>query len=108
MYKTIKRIRNGGGRLEDLDILLNAANNLGIIPGTTICGLSDGAAWPIKNAINKYRAELEDFIRTHQTPGRGLTTLQESIAQGVRVVPAASGLTVLGSTRPSSLNAPAS
>ena len=67
-YKTMKRIKAGGGRLEDLDIMLNLANNMGIIPGTTICGLSDGAAWPIKNAVAKFRGELEDYIRTHQNP----------------------------------------
>ena len=67
-YKTMKRIKAGGGRLEDLDIMLQLANNMGIIPGTTICGLADGAAWPIKNAIAKFRGELEDYIRTHQTP----------------------------------------
>ena len=33
MYKMIKRIKAGGGRLEDLDIMLNMANNMGIMPG---------------------------------------------------------------------------
>ena len=37
---------------------------MGIISGTTICGLSDGAAWPIKNAIKKFRAEFEEYITT--------------------------------------------
>ncbi len=83
MYKMIKRIRSGGGRIEDLDILKNMADNLGIIPGTTICGLADGAAWPFKNAIAKYRGELEDYIRTHQSPGARVTALQENIAHGI-------------------------
>ncbi len=64
-YKTMKRIKAGGGRLEDLDIMLNLANNMGIIPGTTICGLADGAAWPIKNAIAKFRARAG---RVHSQP----------------------------------------
>ncbi len=38
------------------------------MPGTTICGLADGAAWPIKNAVTKFRGEFEDYIRTHQSP----------------------------------------
>src|SRR3984957_9213300 len=76
MYKTIKRIRSGGGRIEDLDILLQMANNLGIIPGTTICGLADGAAWPIKNGITKFRAEFEEYIRTHQDPTHAVSSLQ--------------------------------
>ena len=83
MYKTIKRIKAGGGRIEDLDILLQMANNMGIIPGTTICGLADGAAWPIKNAIAKFRAEFEDYIRTHQSPAARVTPLQEAIAHGI-------------------------
>ena len=64
-YKTMKRIKAGGGRLEDLDIMLHLANNMGIIPGTTICGLADGAAWPIKNAIAKFRPRAR---RVHSQP----------------------------------------
>ena len=52
------------------------------MPGTTICGLADGAAWPIKNAIAKFRGELEDYIRTHQSPAHEVSRLQEDIAQG--------------------------
>jgi NADH-quinone oxidoreductase subunit F len=36
---------------------------MGIIPGTTICGLSDGAGWPVKTAIRKFRREFEDAIK---------------------------------------------
>jgi len=82
LNKMIQRIRSGGGRLEDLDLMLNLANNLGIMPGTTICGLADGAAWPIKNAIAKFRGELVDHIRTHQSPAHEVSRLQEDIAQG--------------------------
>jgi NADH-quinone oxidoreductase subunit F len=46
-----------------LDILLEVANSIGIIPGTTICGLADGAAWPVKNAITKFRGEFEEYIK---------------------------------------------
>ena len=52
----------GKGRLEDLDLLLEIGDSIGIIPGTTICGLADGAAWPIKNAIKKFRGEFEEYI----------------------------------------------
>jgi NADH-quinone oxidoreductase subunit F len=83
LYKMVKRIRSGGGRIEDLDIMHQMAENLGIIPGTTICGLADGAAWPVKNAIAKYRGEFEDYIRQHQAPGARVTVLQENIAHGV-------------------------
>jgi NADH-quinone oxidoreductase subunit F len=83
MYKMIKRIRSGGGRTEDLDIMLHMANNMGIMPGTTICGLADGAAWPVKNAITKFRGELEDYIRQHQSAAARVTPLQENVAHGI-------------------------
>ena len=63
--------------------MLQLANNMGIMPGTTICGLADGAAWPIKNALAKFRPEFEDYIRTHQDPSYEVTGLQEAIALGV-------------------------
>jgi len=96
-YKMMKRIKAGGGRIEDLDVMLQMAENMGIVPGTTICGLADGAAWPVKNAITKYRDEFEDYIKTHQSPAAMPTPLQERINKGVAadvgllpVLPAAS------------------
>jgi NADH-quinone oxidoreductase subunit F len=67
MMKILHRIRTGRGQLQDLDLLLEVAKSMGIMPGTTICGLADGAAWPVKNAIQKFRPEFEDYIRTKQT-----------------------------------------
>ncbi|HLJ91715.1 MAG TPA: NADH-quinone oxidoreductase subunit NuoF [Gemmataceae bacterium] len=66
MLKMLERMRHGRGRIEDLDILKGIADSIGIIPGTTICGLADGAAWPVKNAIAKYRQEFEEYIRRGQ------------------------------------------
>ena len=62
--KIMDRMRHGKGRLEDLDILLEVGKSIGIMPGTTICGLADGAGWPVKNAIMKFRGEFEEFIRS--------------------------------------------
>jgi len=87
MYKAVKRIKAGAGRIEDLDILLQMANNMGLTPGTTICGLADGAAWPIKNAMAKFRPELEEYIRTHQSRANLVTPLQRSIAAGLSADP---------------------
>ncbi len=64
MLKIIERLRRGQGRLEDLKILEVAGDQMGIMPGTTICGLADGAGWPVKNAIRKFRPELEQYIRS--------------------------------------------
>ena len=65
----LDRIKAGKGRLKDLDLLLEIGDTIGIIPGTTICGLADGAAWPIKNAIRKFRGEFEDYIRRTNPTG---------------------------------------
>jgi NADH-quinone oxidoreductase subunit F len=69
----LDRIRAGKGRLKDLDLLLEIGDTIGIIPGTTICGLADGAAWPIKNAIRKFRGEFEDYIKRTNPTGFGVT-----------------------------------
>ena len=61
--KMMTRIKAGKGRLKDLDLLAEIGDTIGIMPGTTICGLADGAAWPIKNCIKKFRPELEDYIK---------------------------------------------
>ena len=65
----MNRIKAGKGRLKDLDLLLEIADNIGIIPGTTICGLADGAAWPMKNAIRKFRGEFEEYIKRTNPDG---------------------------------------
>lgn len=67
MTKILHRVRQGQGTLRDLDLLVEVADSMGITPGTTICGLADGAAWPVKNAITKFRPEFEDYINQKQT-----------------------------------------
>jgi NADH-quinone oxidoreductase subunit F len=63
------RIKHGRGRLKDLDLLAEIGDTIGIMPGTTICGLADGAAWPIKNCIKKFRPELEAYIKKTNPTG---------------------------------------
>ncbi|SFJ36587.1 NADH-quinone oxidoreductase subunit NuoF [Planctomicrobium piriforme] len=74
MVRILDRMRKGQGRKEDLDLLVEVANSMGIIPGTTICGLSDGAAWPVKNAIKKFRAEFESYVTSGE---KSVTSAQE-------------------------------
>ncbi len=64
MLKITDRLRKGRGRTEDLDILVEVADRIGIMPGSTICGLADGAGWPVKNAIRKFRSEFEAAIKS--------------------------------------------
>jgi NADH-quinone oxidoreductase subunit F len=72
MRKIVERIRNGQGRVEDLDILGEVGHNMGIMPGTTICGLADGAGWPVKQAVKKFRPEFEAYIRGGQKATKAL------------------------------------
>ncbi|MCS7303493.1 MAG: NADH-quinone oxidoreductase subunit NuoF [Thermoguttaceae bacterium] len=78
-YRILKRIKAGRGRLVDLDLLEEIGNSIGIIPGSTICGLADGAAWPIKTTLAKFRDELEDYIRQTNPQGYRSTAPVEAL-----------------------------
>ena len=58
MRKILDRIMDGGGRLRDLDMLMELEKTQGSMPGTTICGLADGTAWATRTFINKYYDEF--------------------------------------------------
>ncbi|HSN19386.1 MAG TPA: NADH-quinone oxidoreductase subunit NuoF [Usitatibacter sp.] len=59
LYRIIHRIENGEGRQEDLDLLLNLADN---IQGRTICALGDAAAMPVRAFVKTYRDEFQHHI----------------------------------------------
>jgi NADH-quinone oxidoreductase subunit F len=63
LYKLICRIERGDGTSKDLDLLLEIAGSMGIMPGTTICGLADGNNWATRTIVNKYRSEFEARVR---------------------------------------------
>ncbi len=90
MYKIALRIALGAGRIVDLDLIEEVANNMGMMPGYSICGLPDGAAYPIRTIVQKFRAEFEEHIR-RQEPGRVETVLK-------RLTPAVYELPILGRT----------
>ncbi|HTQ37771.1 MAG TPA: NADH-quinone oxidoreductase subunit NuoF [Pirellulales bacterium] len=79
--RMLNRIKAGKGRIIDLDLLLEIGDSIGIIPGTTICGLADGAAWPIKNAIRKFRGEFEDYIKRTNPTGYAVTEPVPALVQ---------------------------
>jgi NADH-quinone oxidoreductase subunit F len=62
MYKIARRIRAGAGRSLDLDLLAELTANMGMIPGMSICGLPDGAVYPIRHLVTKFRQEFERHI----------------------------------------------
>jgi NADH-quinone oxidoreductase subunit F len=64
MRKILERLRNGHGTERDIDLLVELSGTMGIIPGTTICGLADGAAWPVKSALTKFRQDFVDYVKS--------------------------------------------
>jgi len=66
MQKIAQRIRAGVGRPVHLDIIVEATRNMGMMPGLSICGLPDGAAWPIRTLIQKFRKEFEQRIAAQE------------------------------------------
>jgi NADH-quinone oxidoreductase subunit F len=59
LYRIIHRIEHGLGRNEDLDLLLNLADQ---IQGRTICALGDAAAMPVRAFVQHYRDEFQYHI----------------------------------------------
>jgi NADH-quinone oxidoreductase subunit F len=59
MERILQRIENGQGRNEDLDLLVDVANN---IEGNTICALGDAAAWPVQSFVKKFRDEFQAHV----------------------------------------------
>jgi NADH-quinone oxidoreductase subunit F len=62
LYKMLTRIEAGDGTMKDLDLLLEIASSMGSMPGTTICGLADGANWAVRTIVNKFWSEFEDAV----------------------------------------------
>ena len=74
VYKLLVRIEQGNATSKDLDLLLELAGSMGIMSGTTICGLADGNNWAIRTIVNKFRAEFEARVRPSLVPlGIGAT-----------------------------------
>lgn len=69
IYKMASRIAAGAGRVADLDLILEQTHAMGMMPGLSICGLPDGAAYAVRTIIEKFRAEFEQRI-AEQEPGQ--------------------------------------
>ena len=58
--KILERIRDGEGTMEDLDTLMDIAEQM---TGKTICVLSDSCGVPVVSGIKKFRNEFEALIQ---------------------------------------------
>ncbi|MCA9291267.1 MAG: NADH-quinone oxidoreductase subunit NuoF [Phycisphaerales bacterium] len=68
MFKLLSRIERGDATTKDLDLLLELAGSMGIMPGTTICGLADGHNWAVRTIVNKYLPEFEARVKPYHVP----------------------------------------
>ncbi len=69
MLKILKRFENSDATVEDIDLLLDVANN---IEGNTICALGDAAAWPVQSMINRFRDEFEKRCKTNGSTSKAV------------------------------------
>jgi NADH-quinone oxidoreductase subunit F len=61
MHKTLVRIQDGGGREEDLELLLSVASE---VSGKVLCALGDFATSPVVATIRNFRDEYLEHIRS--------------------------------------------
>jgi NADH-quinone oxidoreductase, F subunit len=59
MYRVLKRIVEGKGRPEDIELLEAAA---GQIAGHTICAFGEAAAWPVQSFLKHYKHEFIYYV----------------------------------------------
>lgn len=79
MYKILKKIEEGNGTMEDIDLLWDVQRK---IEGNTICPLGDAAAWPVAAAIRHFRDEFEWHVKNpelSQTQNYGLANYADPI-----------------------------
>jgi NADH-quinone oxidoreductase subunit F len=60
LYRVLKRILDGNGKLDDLDLLEKVGSN---IMGNTICALGDAAAMPVESFLRNFYSEFEYYIK---------------------------------------------
>ena len=72
MHKIVRRIEQGGGRMEDLETLRSIAGEgkpgSGMISGKSICALGDAAAWPVGSALTQYWDEFVEHVEKRACP----------------------------------------
>ena len=56
----LKNLSEGRGRVEDVDLLVDIANNM---MGNTICAFADGTAMPMLGFLQKFRQEFVDAAK---------------------------------------------
>jgi NADH-quinone oxidoreductase subunit F len=77
------RVCNGGGRLEDIDLVKNVADQ---IAGRTICAHGEAVAWPCQSNVPKFRDEWEAKIRAQMQAREHAGEDAPAARKGMRLV----------------------
>jgi NADH-quinone oxidoreductase subunit F len=64
LSRTVEKILDGRGTMEDIDTLADVANN---IMGNTICAFGEGTAMPALGFLKKFRKDFEAYVRGEKT-----------------------------------------
>ncbi len=65
LYKLIRRIERGEGRMADIDLIVSVAGNIG---GKTLCPFGDAAIAPALSTVQHFRHEYEAHVREGRCP----------------------------------------
>jgi NADH-quinone oxidoreductase subunit F len=65
LHKVLRRLEEGSGREEDLQLLLDISDNM---MGNTVCVLADAAAMPTKSFVSKFRDEFVEHVKQSRCP----------------------------------------
>ncbi len=72
MTRLLRKIEEGLGEPEDLEILMNVAASIAPFPpiglGNTICALGDAGALPVQSFVMKFKHEFEQHIAEKRCP----------------------------------------
>jgi NADH-quinone oxidoreductase subunit F len=82
LHKITRRVCEGGGRLEDIDLVKNVADQ---VAGRTICAHGEAVAWPCQSNVPKFRDEWETKIRA-QIKAREHADADTNGRKGLRLV----------------------
>jgi NADH-quinone oxidoreductase subunit F len=67
LLRTVERILEGRGAMEDIDNLADIANN---IMGNTICAFGEGNAMPALGFLKKFRGDFEAYVHGQKTQAK--------------------------------------
>src|SRR2546422_11600234 len=65
MTRVLRRMEQGHGRMEDIDLMKDVGQNMLF---KSFCALADGAVSPIDSSIKFFRQEYEDHVRLGRCP----------------------------------------